>query len=184
MTPAAPVYWAAAGSGAVTEALVTARLSLCPMIAGDAAGLHQIFADPQVMRYFDDPHRTVDQTERWVRRSAEAPPDETREFTIRRDGQIIGKAGIWKAPEIGFLLHRTHLRQGLMTEALEVLIPHLSTLMSLPVITADVDPRNTASLGLLDRLGFFETHRAARTIEIGGEWCDSVFLKLNAPAPT
>ncbi len=164
------------------EGLRTARLTLRPMDAGDAAGLYPIFADPDVMRYFDDPHGAVSETERWVRTSAAAPPAETREFTIRLDDKIIGKAGIWKAPELGFLLHRDHWRQGLMTEALEALIPHLFATMALPQITADVDPRNAPSLALLGRLGFAETHRAEKTIEIGSEWCDSVYLSLTAPA--
>ena len=48
-------------------------------------------------------------------------------------------------------------------------------------VTADVDPRNTASLALLHRLGFAETHRAARTWLVGEEWCDSVYLALPRP---
>ncbi|MFO1088248.1 MAG: GNAT family protein [Hyphomicrobiales bacterium] len=35
-------------------------------------------------------------------------------------------------------------------------------------------PRNTASLRVLAKAGFVETGRAARTIKIGDEWCDSV----------
>ena len=160
------------------DALTTARLTLDPIVATDAPGLPPIFADPEVMRYFDNPHTSLAETERWVRRSAEAPPETTREFTIRRGGQIIGKAGIWNAPEIGFLLHRDHWRQGLMAEALGTLIPYLFAVMDLPAITADVDPRNTPSLAWLNKLGFVETGRAERTIKIGGEWCDSVYLRL------
>ncbi len=50
-----------------------------------------------------------------------------------------------------------------------------------PALTADVDPRNERSLGLLARLDFRETHRAARTYRIGEEWCDSVYLRLDRP---
>mgnify|MGYP003347797219 CR=1 FL=1 len=42
----------------------------------------------------------------------------------------------------------------------------------------DVDPRNKASIRLLERLGFAETHRAARTWLVGEEWCDSVYFAL------
>ena len=36
---------------------------------------------------------------------------------------------------------------------------------------------------LLTRLGFHETARAERTILVGDEWCDSVYLALPRPAP-
>ena len=44
------------------------------------------------------------------------------------------------------------------------------------VLTAEVDPRNAASLRLLAKLGFGETHRAERTLLWKDEWCDSVYL--------
>ena len=47
-----------------------------------------------------------------------------------------------------------------------------------PTIEADVDPRNVASLRLLTGLGFEEISRASRTGNIGGAWCDSVYLRL------
>lgn len=142
----------------------------------DAVPLHQVFSDPAVMRYFADVHTDVSQTRDWVSATLREPPETTREFAILRDGHVIGKAGIWHAPELGFLLHRNHWRQGIGTEALRALLPHLHTTMSLDTITADVDPRNAASLALLAKLGFRETGRAARTIRIAGVWCDSVHL--------
>jgi ribosomal-protein-alanine N-acetyltransferase len=49
-------------------------------------------------------------------------------------------------------------------------------------ITADVDPRNEASLRLLTRLGFVETGRASATYEVEGEISDSVYLALRRGA--
>ena len=47
---------------------------------------------------------------------------------------------------------------------------------ALPQLTAEVDPRNAASLRLLAKLGFQETHREERTLLWKDEWCDSVWL--------
>jgi ribosomal-protein-alanine N-acetyltransferase len=47
---------------------------------------------------------------------------------------------------------------------------------ALTELTAEVDPRNANSLRLLDRLGFRETHLAARTLLWRNEWCDSIYL--------
>lgn len=151
------------------------------MQVDDAEDLHAAFSDPEVMRYFDDPHRTLAKTQAWVRRSVSAPSETTREYVIVRDGKVIGKAGIWKAPEIGFLLRRDQWRKGIAFEALTGLIPHVAIAMNLKEITADVDPRNDPSLALLDRLGFVRTGVARDTIKIGGLWCDSVYLERSMP---
>lgn len=160
--------------------LKTRRLDLRDMRNDDAQELYRVFSDPEVMRYFGDTHDTPEATRRWVHSSVAAPRDETLEYVLVLDGRVIGKAGIWHRPEIGFLLARERWGEGLMREALETLIPHFLETMALDRITADVDPRNAASLSLLRRLGFRETHRAQRTIRIRGEWCDSVYLERRA----
>ncbi len=181
MKPVAAGFWAVDGSGRVTETLQTRRLVLRPMQQDDAKGLHAFFADSEATRFFSDPHTEFEQTEAWVRGTIAADPARTREFTLLRDGQAIGKAGIWSSPELGFFLRRADWNQGLMREALDALVPHLFALMSLPRMTADVDPNNAASLKLLSHLGFSETGRAARTIQIGGKWADSVYLEKPRP---
>jgi len=51
-----------------------------------------------------------------------------------------------------------------------------------PSITADTDPRNTASIGLLRKAGFVESGYLKRSMQIGGEdgkWVDSLYLRLD-----
>lgn len=147
----------------------------------DAAPLHAIFSDPVAMQYFSDVHTDFETTRAWVRGTVNAPPDQTCEYVLLRNGVVIGKAGIWQKPELGFLLRRDMWRQGLMREALDLLVPHLAQDLAIPAITADVDPRNIASLSVLRGLGFAQTHSATATIRIGGVWCDSLFLEWRAP---
>nr|WP_273545039.1 GNAT family N-acetyltransferase [Heliomarina baculiformis] len=155
---------------------------LRPLEARDAPALHKVFSNPQAMRYFSDPHPELAETETWVRNSLAGLPGQTLEFVLDHKGTVIGKAGIWDAPELGFLLHPRFWGKGLMAEALSALIPHFFQQMSLEKITADVDPRNSASLSLLNRMGFRKTHEARGTIRINGEWCDSIYLALPRPA--
>lgn len=164
------------------EALTTSRLLLRPLRAEDAPDLHHFFSDPTAMAYFDTVHEHMAQTERWVAGTLAMPANICSEFALVENGAVIGKAGIWQAPELGFFLHRDRWGQGLMTEALTTLIPHLFDQLGLDTMLADVDPRNVASLTLLHNLGFTETHRATTTIQIAGEWCDSVYLSLPRPA--
>ncbi|GGH19006.1 Protein N-acetyltransferase, RimJ/RimL family [Cribrihabitans marinus] len=160
------------------EQLATERLLLRRLRADDAPALHAVFSDALAMQYFGDRHETLQQTVDWVSGSVDAPDSRCREYAIVLEGCVIGKAGVWNAPEIGFFLLRDHWGRGYMREALVRLLPRFFEMMDLDEITADVDPRNAASLALLHKLGFAETHRASATIRIGGEWCDSVFLRL------
>lgn len=99
-------------------------------------------------------------------------------------GKVIGKAGIWetKNHEIGFMLNRIYWRRGYMAEAMEVLLRHIWR-QGIEKMMADVDPRNEASMGLLEGFGFVEYAKEARTIETHMGWCDSVYLSLERPKP-
>jgi RimJ/RimL family protein N-acetyltransferase len=94
---------------------------------------------------------------------------------------VIGKAGAWNLPEIGFLLHPDQWGKGLAHEAMTAVIAHLFAAHPVAQLVAEADPRNLASLRLLGRLGFVETGRAARTLRWRDEWCDSVYLALPRP---
>jgi ribosomal-protein-alanine N-acetyltransferase len=162
-----------------TRTIRTARLLLRPARRTDLADLHAVLSDPRAMRYWSTPeHETLAQTAAWLRSMMRAPVGRSRDYVIERDGRVIGKAGAWRLPEVGFILHPDHWRQGILTEAMQAIIPSLFARYDLPRLTAEADPRNAASLALLERLGFVETHRASRTMQWRDEWCDSVYLAL------
>jgi ribosomal-protein-alanine N-acetyltransferase len=69
----------------------------------------------------------------------------------------------------------------LAEEALRPVVAHLFHRHTVPELTAEVDPRNRASMAVLRKLGFRETHRAERTMQWREEWCDSVYYALARP---
>jgi RimJ/RimL family protein N-acetyltransferase len=105
---------------------------------------------------------------------------EGEELIIESDGEVIGKAGLWRFPEIGFILHPAFWGHGYAQEALGLVLDRAFGVHGLSEVTADVDPQNESSLKLLGRLGFKETGRKERTWLIGDQWCDSVYLTLDA----
>jgi ribosomal-protein-alanine N-acetyltransferase len=162
--------------------IATPRLRLRRARPGDLDDLHTILSHPLAMRYWSSlPHTDLAQTGAWLDAMIAAAPDESDDFIIELDGQVIGKAGCWRLPAVGYILHPDYWGRGLATEALTAAIAHVFENFEVPALTADVDPRNAGSLALLIRLGFAETHRAARTWLIGEEWCDSVYLTLPRP---
>lgn len=113
--------------------------------------------------------------------STAANPVDTQEPDIR---PVIGKIGIYapldvsKSGEIGFLLNGSYHRRGLVSEALSAVLEYLFEQKGVETITTDVDPRNEASIGILEKHGFVLTGRAPRTLEIGGQWVDSEYRTL------
>ncbi len=169
--------------------LRTKRLLLRRARMADLEDLHKVFSDPRAMRYWDSPpYETVDQTSQLLTQMVHAPDTESDDFVVEYTGRAIGKAGCWRMGEIGFILHPDFWGRGLAHEALKAAIPHIFETLAIDRLEADVDPRNAASLKLLSKLGFHETGRAKRTILVGDEWCDSVYLELprqkddNAPS--
>lgn len=155
--------------------LVTPRLRLRPARADDAEALHAIFRRPDAMRYWSTPpHRDLAQTQAWVDGMIAIPPDQGEDFIVEYGGNVIGKAGLFRFPEIGFILSPDHWGQGLAREALVAVIDRAFAVHRLDRIIADVDPRNAASCALLTRLGFGETGRRTAAWLVGDEWCDSI----------
>jgi len=161
--------------------LKTDRLLLRPFAEADTPALHSIYSNPEAMQYWSKPpFDDIAQTDAFVRAVLAADPATTLEFVVERQGRVIGRAGFWQGAEIGYLFHPDHWGQGYGTEAIGAMIAHAFAEQGIERATADVDPRNAASLALLKKLGFRETGRAANTIEIAGVWCDSVYLALEA----
>jgi RimJ/RimL family protein N-acetyltransferase len=143
--------------------------------------MHAILSDRQAMAYWSSPpHDCIDQTRDWLASMIAIQPSEGEDFIVELDGQLIGKAGLWRFPEIGFILHPDHWGRGYAREALEFVLGRAFTIHGLAEVKADVDPRNAASLRLLGGLGFLETARKKRTWLVGDRWCDSIYLEISA----
>jgi RimJ/RimL family protein N-acetyltransferase len=161
--------------------LRTERLLLRPAKTDDLQPLHAILSHPQAMTYWSSPpHENIDQTRDWLSSMIAIQPAEGEDFIIEHNGKLVGKAGLWRFPEIGFIFHPDFWGRGFASEALAVVLDRAFGAHGLPKVDADVDPRNAASLKLLERLGFHETGRKERTWLVGGQWCDSVYLDLDA----
>jgi RimJ/RimL family protein N-acetyltransferase len=161
----------------------TPRLRLRRARPDDLDALHTILSDERAMRHWSTaPHADLEQTRSWLADMIGAPPAQSDDFIVEHQGRVIGKAGCWRLPEVGFLLAPDVWGQGFGREAMSAVIDHIFAAHAVPALHADVDPNNAASLALLVRLGFRETGRAERTFKIGEAWYDSVYLSLARPA--
>ncbi|EJU13873.1 N-acetyltransferase GCN5 [Sphingomonas sp. LH128] len=159
----------------------TERLLLREACENDLHGFHAILSDTQAMAFwYRPPHESLVITQEWLAGMIGIDPAIGEDFAVEFEGKLIGKAGLRKFPTIGFIFHPAAWGRGLAAESLRPIIDRAFSKHSLPLIEADVDPRNWSSLRLLTRLGFVETGRAKSTSLVGDEWCDSVYLRLRA----
>jgi len=132
------------------------------------------------MRYWSTlPHETMAETEVWFQNQFFSDDPARDEWVIEFEGRTVGNIGIWNMPELGFILHPDVWGRGIGYEATSAYIQHMFATQPIEAITADVDPRNGASLRLLAKLGFIETGRAENTFLIGGVWYHSIYLALS-----
>jgi [ribosomal protein S5]-alanine N-acetyltransferase len=159
----------------------TERLMLRPASPDDLMPLNAILSDPDATAFWSTPpHRDLEQTKEWLQSMIDIRTEEGEDFILEHEGRVIGKAGFYRFPEIGYILHPDFWRRGLAAEALRPVLDRAFEVHRLAAVVADVDPRNAASLNLLAGLGFEETKRKKRTWRINGRWCDSVYLRLDA----
>jgi [ribosomal protein S5]-alanine N-acetyltransferase len=162
---------AAAGSVQVALAaqaveLHTPRLVVRRVQEQDLPALMHVNGDDAVTRHLPYASwRSMDDATAWLgrMRGLEAAGAACQYVVMDNTlGQAIGTCLLFKweqasaRAEVGYVLARAHWGQGLMREALAVLIGFAFNTLALNRIEAEVNPANTASLALLARLGFVQ----------------------------
>lgn len=158
----------------------TERLLLRSVRADDLDAFHAILSQPRAMAYWSTPpHDTLAQSREWLANMIAIARGDGEDFVIEHAGRVIGKAGFYRFPDLGYVFDPAAWRQGFAREALGAVLDRAFGVHRLSRVQADVDPRNKASLRLLARLGFVETDRQERTWLVGDLWVDSVYLALD-----
>jgi [ribosomal protein S5]-alanine N-acetyltransferase len=154
----------------------------------DLADLHAVFSDAAAMRYWSRPaFADLDETRGYL-----AAIDSGREhgdlfqWGIEHvdERRIIGTTTLFNLDlkqgraEIGYILGSPWWGKGYAQSALRRLFEHTRDVMGMRRIEADVDPRNAASLRLVERLGFQREGYARERWLVAGELQDAVLLGL------
>lgn len=160
----------------------TDRLTLRRALPGDLADLHEVMRHPEAMTYWSTPpHPDLATTKRWLDRKLAEDQSASVEFVAEYQGRAIGTVGGGILPEVGYILHPDFWGKGLAFEAMQAVIAHAFAHHPVDHLMADVDPRNTASIKLLKRLGFVWHGHADNTFCIAGEWVHSDYYRLERP---
>jgi len=144
------------------------RVRLRAPILDDAELLFErIASDPEVPRYMSwRPHPDVADTRRVITDIFNVGGETTWLIELRDGGGPIGLCG-WRRPQphtidFGYCLGRRWWRQGLMSEAVQLLLDKARCDPSVYRVTAHCHVDNTASARLLERSGLTLEGRVAR----------------------
>ncbi len=156
--------------------LETERLILRPLTMEDVDDLAAIYADPDVMRYFEGT-RSVEETRSRVEETIAQYAQTGVDFlaTIyKENGQFIGRCGLlWQVidgqqeVEVAYMLAKAYWGRGLGTEAARALKEHGFRDFGFRRLISIIDPGNIASQRVAEKNGM----RYARDIDFEGHPC-------------
>lgn len=88
------------------------------------------------------------------------------------------RRGVTQSCTLGYWIGAAHAGQGYMTEAVRAVVPFVFDSLELHRLEAACLPTNTASMRLLERVGFQREGLARRYLRINGNWSDHVLYAL------
>jgi ribosomal-protein-alanine N-acetyltransferase len=164
--------------------LETERLVLRQIRADDADALFAFFSDEEVSskrhRSVEESHAFIQQLQHWYQ------AHENLEWGITRKGDdvLLGTCGFYAfdegfhRAETGYELLKACWRQGIMSEALTVILTFAFMKMGLHRIEAVVDEGNERSQGLLRKLGFMHEGTLRQRQFVDGRFRDEYHFGL------
>jgi len=169
--------------------LETERLILRQLEVRDAPEMLIYRSDEDVMRYIPRPRATSEQDAvdliNWINSFTEKNEAINWGITLKGKDQVLGSIGFVRMnkenhrAELGYLLGKAYQRQGIMHEAIQCVVRYGFDRIKLHSIEAIVDPRNTASIGVLEKSNFKKEAHFREDFFYEGEFLDSmVYSKL------
>jgi len=176
------------GSARKIPTLKTARLRLRKLVSDDAPAFFPIHSDKETLKYWsNEPVSDLSEVEKIVEQNLHWVETGTCLYWAIEElehGKVIGSCTLFtiddqnQRAEVGYILNREYWGRGLMSEALEAMIEYAFETMKLHRLEADTDPRNAASLALLEKFGFVKEGFFRERWWVHGQWLDSDMLGL------
>lgn len=161
----------------------TRRLVLRLIERSDLPALFAVNGDEEVFRFSPrESWKTPADGEAWYSRVLEhRKSGTTLQFVIvlRDGGRPVGTLAAFHfeesvgSAEVGYVLGREHWGKGLMKEALGAFVAFAFETLGLKRLEAELDPRNAASVRVLERVGFSHEGRRRRNYLSKGEVTDT-----------
>lgn len=170
----------------------TERLYIRPVCIDDKDSLFRYRSDPDTNQYLSLIPQSVDDVAVFIGKTATDidVPGTWFQFVLieQASGRLIGDTGIHfletdpenRQAEIGYTLDKEFRGKGYATEALKTIIDYLFNTLYKHRIIASIDPINTSSIKLIERLGFRREAHFVESIFFHGKWVDDLIYAVLA----
>jgi RimJ/RimL family protein N-acetyltransferase len=169
----------------------TERLRLRLLVPGDLAAIHAFESRADVCRWLYWGPRSEaecrEALERKIARAREAPETGVAlAVVLGESGELVGHTDLSVEPpeqrqgELGFVFHPDHQGRGHATEAARAMLALGFETYRLHRIEGRAEPRNTASVRVLEKLGMRQEGHLRENEWVKGEWQSEVVYALLA----
>ena len=173
----------------MSESIFTKRLHIRPLTPQDAEAMFSYRSDAEIRRYQNWEPSCVDEIRDFITDQAELGSDSPGRWRqlglfLRRTDQLAGDVGLHvqahdpQQVEVGITLAPACHGQGLASEALTAMLGYLFGDLGKHRVFGSVDPRNTKSLALLERVGMRREAHFRESYRFKGAWADDVVYAM------
>jgi RimJ/RimL family protein N-acetyltransferase len=173
------------------ENLVSGRLELRPIELDDKYQIYAYRSDSEVSRYQSWKPKTIEEVHEFISTKIQREPNILNtwmQFAIctRADHKLVGDCGIHflendsNQVEIGITISKQNQGMGYGAETLSVIFDYIFLNLGKHRIIASADPKNTASIKLLEKMKMRKEAHFIKSICIDGEWVDDVIYAILA----
>ena len=156
------------------------RVDLKPFSLEDLEFLYRWNNNPDYAGEYEPPEQaTRKELEEWL---LEEKPGQ-RWYIIQTKqglgvGQLVAKDRKDNTIQIGYRVTPPARNKGHCTAAVRTVVNHLFSETDAERITAEANPRNTASIRVLENAGFTQTCYKEKAVEINGVWMDGAVYEI------
>lgn len=169
--------------------IVTKRLILTSINIDDAEEIFKYRTDKETNKYQGWIPETLEDARNFIRSKIYPEIDVADTWfqfavRLRETNTIIGDVGIHFLPqddyqaEFGCTLDKNYQKKGYATEALSEIFEMLFYKLNKRRIIASIDPRNTDSIVLVERLGFRREAHFKESVLINNVWVDDLVYAI------
>lgn len=168
--------------------LETERIILRPFKISDSQSLYNYRSDAETNKYQNWVPKQLTEAETFISKLEQEfnTPDSWFQLAIveKISNVLIGDIGLHfigpdnRQVEIGFTLDKSYQGKRYATESVSKVIEHLFSDLNKHRIFASIDPANTKSRQLLERLGFRKEAHFKKSYYFKGAWVDDVIYAL------
>jgi len=165
----------------------TERLRLREITQEDFQAVHEYASDPETVKYMPFGPNTEEETREFISRNLKNQRERPRTeyglgIILKDEDRFIGACGIHGVTEIqasiGYILARRYWGHGYATEAARALVDHAFSELGVHRVYASCDPRNHASIRVLEKVGMSLEGRLRENMIIQGEYRDSLVFGI------